>query len=693
MTFHNIIGKNAVSEKMDKYLDKKKRHAELSGLLNTYSRQYYMFEDPAVSDAEYDSFYRELLEIEEEYPELRTSRSPSQRVGASAVKGFRKTSHTTPMLSLENAYGEEDISDFVTRVKKLSNIEDFELVLEPKLDGLSVSLGYRNGALISAATRGDGSVGEDVTANIVSLNCIPPKIDDCPEEMEIRGEIVMLKSHFQELNKQRTEGGEKLFANPRNAAAGSLRQLDSRITASRKLTFFAYSIISEKSNFVTQMDVLNTLKKYGFTVSDEIMLCGNQSDAFEFYKKIEKRRAELEYDIDGIVYKVNDLSLQKKLGATSKYPRHSIAYKFSAEKAQTVVLNIITQVGRTGNITPVAELKPITIGGVVVSRATLHNKDEVGKRDIRIGDRVMIQRAGDVIPQILYPILEERPADAAPFVFPTICPCCGSPLAQKETEVAVKCVNFNCEAQLVERLIHFVSKLAFNIDGLGEQNIKFLFKNGIIKSPVDIFRMKAKNAEICLENFDGWGKQSVENLFESINAARVISLDRFVYALGIPQVGRTVSKLIAAFFQTYDNLFKCVENKECKKLCEIQGIGSSIANDFDNFFSNENNLKTIEELCGDGIFPGAIKVTAMELPKNDVFGRQSIVFTGSFEKFSREMAQELVEKFGGRVTSSVSAKTSLIVAGTNAGQKLDQGKKLGIKIISEDDFLKIVDKK
>ncbi|MDR0753100.1 MAG: NAD-dependent DNA ligase LigA [Holosporaceae bacterium] len=684
MIFHSI---------MDKYFDKKKRHAELSSLMSTYSKQYYMFDDPTVSDAEYDAFYRELLEIEEEYPELCTSRSPSQRVGASAVKGFRKISHTTPMLSLENAYGEKNISDFITRVKKLSNTAGFELVLEPKLDGLSVSLSYKNGALVSAATRGDGNVGEDVTANIVILNCVPPRIDDCPEEIEIRGEIVMLKSHFQELNKQRAEGGEKLFANPRNAAAGSLRQMDSSITASRKLTFFAYSIISEKSNFTTQMDVLTTLRKYGFTVSNEVMLCDNQSDAFEFYKKIEERRAELEYDIDGIVYKVNDLSLQKKLGATSKYPRHSIAYKFSAERAQTVVLNIVTQVGRTGNITPVAELKPVTIGGVVVSRATLHNKDEVGKRDIRIGDRVMLQRAGDVIPQILYPILEKRPVDAAPFVFPTICPCCGSFLAQKETEVAVKCVNFNCEAQLMERLIHFVSKLAFNIDGLGEQNIRFLFKNGIVKSPVDIFHMEAQKAEIRLEKFNGWGKQSVENLFESINTARIISLDRFIYALGIPQVGRAVSKLIAAFFQTYDNLFKHVKNKECKKLCEIQGIGSSIVSDFDNFFSNENNLKTLEELCGDGISSGVVKVTAMELPKNDVFKRQSIVFTGSFKKLSREIAQELAEKFGGRVASSVSAKTSLIVAGAGAGQKLERGRKLGIKIISEDDFLKIVDKK
>jgi DNA ligase (NAD+) len=676
------------------YSDKKKRHAELSNLLNTYSRQYYIFDDPDVSDAEYDALYGELLKIEKEFPELKSSRSPSQKIGAAVLKGFRKVSHSTPMLSLENAYDEKDISNFIDRVKKLSETTDIELVLEPKLDGLSVSIVYKNGTLISASTRGDGVVGEDVTQNILYADCIPHKIENCPDVIEVRGEMVMLKSHFQELNKQREENGEKLFANPRNAAAGSHRQLDSRITASRKLTFFAYAIISHKNGlFATQMDILNTLKEYGFTVSIEIALCRSQSDAFEFYKKIERRRAELEYDIDGIVYKVNDLSLQKKLGASTKFPRHSIAYKFSAEKAQTTVLNIVTQVGRTGNITPVAELKPVTVGGVVVSRATLHNKDEVEKRDVRIGDRVVLQRAGDVIPQILYPILEERPRDAAPFKFPTNCPCCGSSLVQEEDEAAVKCVNFNCEAQLVEKLIHFVSKHAFNIDGLGEQNIRFLFQKEIIKSPVDIFHMEAKNKELRLENLDGWGKQSVENLFRSINLAKTISLDKFIYSLGVPQVGQAISKLIAAFFRTYDNFFQCIKNREGHKLCEIQGIGTSIANDFDTFFSSEDNLKIVVELCGNGVFPGIIKITSLASPQGDVFKKQSIVFTGSFEKFSREEAKELVERLGGKTTSSVSAKTSLIVAGTNVGQKLDQGKKLGIKIISEHDFLEIIEKK
>jgi DNA ligase (NAD+) len=381
---------------------------------------------------------------------------------------------------------------------------------------------------------------------------------------------------------------------------------------------------------------------------------------------------------------VNDLSLQKKLGASTKFPRHSIAYKFPAEKAQTTVLNIITGVGRTGNITPVAELRPVTVGGVVVSRATLHNRDELKKKDIRIGDRVMLQRAGDVIPQILCFIPEERPADSVPFEFPTTCPCCGSALLQEENAVAVKCVNFNCKAQCAERLVHFVSKSAFNIDGLGEENIRFFFGKGIIKTPVDIFRIEEKRKD--LEKFEGWGQQSVENLVRSVNAAKTIPLDRFICSLGIPQVGRAVSKALAGFFGTYGNFLSCIRNRGGEKLTEIQGVGASIANDFNAFFSNENNLKVVLELGGDGSTEGVVKVTDAESTENNLFAGQSVVFTGSFESFSREEAKELVEKSGGRAASSVSARTSLVVAGENAGQKLDRARELGIRIISEEDF-------
>ncbi|MDR0555404.1 MAG: NAD-dependent DNA ligase LigA [Holosporaceae bacterium] len=673
-----------------RYEEGKKRHEELSRLLRSYSRQYYIFDDPRVSDEEYDQRYRELQEIEKEFPQLGSAASPTQKVGAESEKAFRKIRHETQMLSLENAYEERDIEEFLRRVRKQAEREKIDFVLEPKLDGLSASILYRDGVLVDAATRGDGFVGEDITQNLMTIEGIPKTIENFSGE--VRGEVVMQKSDFQKLNQQRQEDGEKLFANPRNAAAGSIRQLDPQITASRKLTFFAYALIpNQRMRLTTQMDVLEILKNFGFTVSDQIILCSSQSEAFEFYKKMEKQRAELEYDIDGIVYKVNDLSIQKKLGASTKFPRHSIAYKFPAEKVQTVVMNIITQVGRTGNLTPVAELKPVTVGGVVVSRATLHNKDEMEKRDIRVGDRVVVQRAGDVIPQVLYPILEERQADSVPFTFPMVCPCCGSALLREKNEAAIRCINMNCEAQLVERLIHFASRQAFNIDGLGEQNIRFLYEKGIIKSSVDIFYIK--NHRNYLENADGWGKLSVENLLRSIETAKTVALDKFIYALSIPQVGRAVSKLIANFFGTYGNFLHCIKNAECEKLCQIQGIGMATAGDFSSFFVNENNLKIVQDLGGDGVSDGIVTVMATKSSEENIFSGQFVVFTGSFEKLSREEAKELTEKFGGKVASSVSSRTFLVVAGKNAGQKLDQAKKLGIKIISEENFFEIIEKK
>ena len=676
------------------YAEKKQRHDELSALLKKYSKQYYIFDAPTVSDAEYDQLYNELLNIEKEFPELRTSESPSQKVGAKISKKFKKVRHENAMLSLENAYNEDDISTFMDRVKKLSNRNDIAFVLEPKLDGLSLSIKYKNGIMISAATRGDGVIGEDVTENVRMIPCIPQKInsENIPAEMDVRGEVIMLKKDFEKLNFERKQNGEKLFANPRNAASGSLRQLDPEITKSRKLSFFAYYIVSDDKNFETQMNILHFLKKFGFNVNENYALCQNQEEAFQFYKSLEKKRANLEYDIDGVVYKTNDLHIQKALGASAKFPRHSIAYKFTAEKAQTTILDIIVQVGRTGNITPVAVLKPVTVGGVVVSRATLHNKDELEKKDIRIGDEVIIQRAGDVIPQVLYPILEERPLNSVPFKFPDFCPCCNSKLVREPEEVAIKCINLNCKAQLTERLIHFVSKHAFNIDGMGEQIIKFFFENEIIKSPVDIFGIEEKNIELQLENLDGWGQQSVKNLFTSINNAKIIPLNRFIYSLGIPQVGRSVSKLIAEFFGSYKNFIACVSNQEFYKLESINGIGKSIIEDIKNFFSNENNMKILKQLAGDGSSVGIINVTDVEKKESDIFSNKSIVFTGTLEKLTRDEAKELVEKFGGRASSSVSSKTFLVVAGENAGKKLEDAKKFGTKIITEDDFINLIKK-
>ncbi|MCR4623624.1 MAG: NAD-dependent DNA ligase LigA [Alphaproteobacteria bacterium] len=663
--------------------EKKKRHAELSKLLSNYSRQYYIFDDPSVSDAEYDALYQELLAIENEYPQLATKSSPSQKVGAKVSKDFQKVVHKQKMLSLENAFNEEDIQDFIDKVKKLTGKSEVEFMLEPKLDGLSSSITYRDGILVQASTRGDGAIGEDVTENIKTLNNVPKKIN-LSDDIEIRGEVVMLKKDFEQLNEQRRLNGEKLFSNPRNAAAGSLRQLDSHITAQRKLTFFAYSIIGESLNLTSQQEILQTLRDLGFTVSDKTKLCRNQEEAFEFYKTMEQQRSDLDYDIDGVVYKTNDLSLQKQMGNATKYPRHSIAYKFPAQKAQTTILDIVVQVGRTGNITPVAELAPVNVGGVIVSRATLHNKDEIEKKDIRVGDRVVVQRAGDVIPQILHPIIEQRLADSVPFIFPTICPCCGSELVREEEEVATKCENLDCSAQLVEKLIHFVSRQAFNIEGLGEQNIKFLFNKGIVKSPVDIFHLQEKNQQYHLENEDGWGKQSVENLFKSIENAKNIGLEKFINALGIPQIGRAASVLIARFYGTFSNFMNAVEQDTVSELITINGIGDSMIQDLKNFFKISNNLEVMRKLSA------VVSIQDAQTTEESEWTGKSIVFTGTLSTLSRDEAKEIVEKLEGKASSSVSSKTYLVVAGENAGSKLEKARNLGVKIISEQEFLEMI---
>ena len=662
----------------------KNKYHELKKLLDMYSKQYYLLDDPMVSDAEYDMLYNELLEIEKEYPELMDEQSPSQKIGAAPEKKFKKTEHSAEMLSLENAYNEDDISSFFDRVKKLSKLEEIEFVLEPKFDGLSVALTYKGGMLVSAATRGDGKIGEDVTHNMMVLD-IPKKIPDL-RTMEIRGEVIMLKSDFQKLNMERQQNSEKLFANPRNAAAGSLRQLDAEVTKLRKVHFFPYAIISNELQLTTQTASIKKLAEFGFAVSNRISVCSTQQKAYEFYKDLEKHRADLDYDIDGVVYKVNDLQIQAKLGSSTKTPRHSIAYKFAAERAETTILDIVVQVGRVGNITPVAELMPVTVGGVVVSRATLHNKDEIEKKDIRIGDRIVLERAGDVIPKILYPIIEDRSIISAPFIFPDKCPCCSSWLVQLDTEVAVKCININCDAQIIERIVHFVSKHAFNIDGCGEQNIKFFFEMGFIKSPQDLFALESKNSEMRLEEIDGWGKRSVDNLFASIRNAKHVTLDKFIYSFGIPQIGRAISKLIAEFFVSYEAFLRCIYESRYDDLLSINGVGQAIVNDVRKFFMIENNMNAMIKLAGDGISPGYVAVANIEKSTNEEFSGQTIVFTGSLDLFSRDEIKELAEKHGAKVASSVSSKTSFVVAGKDAGKKLENAKKLGVKVITEEEF-------
>jgi DNA ligase (NAD+) len=632
---------------------------------------------------------------------------------------------------------------------------------------LSVSLRYNLGTLTSAATRGDGSVGEDVTENVLTLDI--PKTIPIRSEVEIRGEIIMMKADFHELNRQQEMNGEKLFSNSRNAAAGSLRQIDRKITSARKLRFFPYSIVfttgdvlqsmkvqdyndgalfayngdaagsvdsdvrsNDTIKFDKQTSVLKALKEFGFDVSDKIFVYRTQAEAYEFYKSLEKQRADLEYDIDGVVYKLNSLELQMKLGASAKFPHHSIAYKFAGEKAETTVLDIVFQVAKTGSITPVAILKPVTIGGVVVSRAMLYykkgkiashaalhdEKEENNKNDenyIRIGDRVVVRRSGEVIPQILHPIPKERPPGSVPLAFPTECPSCGSKLAFPSESCCAsggaKCENPNCEAKIIEQILHFVSKHAFNIDGLGEQIVKFLFKVGIVKNPADIFDIEKKSKELLeilgiakgdksqldifgaeekntqLQSIPGCRMLPVGKLCSSINNSKNIRLDKFIYSLGIPMIGRSLAKTMAFFFKSYDELWDCVENKKYNQLLSLWGIDKATVQEIEKFFANEDNVKLVRSLAE------RVNVLDIETRQNDVLSNKTIVFTGSFSNFSRYEAKELAERYGAKVSSSVSSRTSFVVAGEKATEKkINEARELGVSVISEGDFRKIIEK-
>ena len=685
----------------------KKRYKELVGLLANYSKQYYIFDDPAVTDAEYDALEKELLELERQYPELKTQNSPSKKVGATASQDFEKVSHKRKMLSLEKAYEGEDIVRFLKRLEKfhdqVEGIEDkvqyskeyfetrdlsYPLMLEPKLDGLSISLIYNNGDLKIASTRGDGLIGEDITENIRTLASIPQHID-ITDEIEVRGEVVMMKKDFEQLNEEREQRGEKLFANPRNAAAGSLRQLDTDITASRNLTFFAYELFG--TDIKTQEEVLAQLRSWKFTTSDYIKLCKSLEETAKFCEKIEHNRADLDYDIDGVVYKVNDLSIKEALGFADKYPRYAIAYKFSAKEAQTTILDITLQIGRTGIITPVAELKPVNIGGVLVSRATLHNFKYIKDKDIRIGDQVVVMRAGDVIPQVVESLSR--------FILPKTCPCCGTPLKEvqkiersknKSSEtpeiLTLRCPNPECSDQLTEQLRYFVSREAFNIDGLGERNIKFLFNKGFIKTPVDIFYLEQNNPKNLLERQEGWNKLSVENLFASINKAQNITFDKFINALGIPEMGSAVSRIIARRYKNCKNFIEHIENGTLvSDLAKINGIRVDMIENVTIFFENPNNLELVRQLSE------IVNIEEMPEVQQSELTDKSIVFTGTLQTLTRQQATDLAMNFGASVKKNVTSKTYLVIAGESpTAEKINQAQKLNIRIISEQEFLKLV---
>ncbi len=652
---------------------------------------YYTLAEPTISDEAYDALRLRNQEIEKLFPDLRRIDSPSHRVGSPPAPEFEKVKHRRPMLSLDNAFSEKDVYDIVARIPrfpKLVENQKIPFVAEPKIDGLSASLHYQKGQFVLGATRGDGQEGENITANLKTIRDVPLLLqgESCPENLEIRGEVYMSRSDFKILNQKRTANGEQAFANPRNAAAGSLRQLDPTITSQRPLKFFAYTYDAlSGSRDQTHMEILNSLKSWGFSVNPEIELCEDEASLLIFYNRLQNLRPSLDYEIDGIVYKVNDLKLQQRLGSIGRSPRHSLAHKFAAEQAETILADIGIQVGRTGVLTPVAILEPVLVGGVMVSRASLHNEDEIKRKDIRIGDTVIIQRAGDVIPQVVGPVLSKRPEQSHPFVFPNQCPVCNGPVEQESGLVAKRCMGgFNCQAQAIEKLRYFVSRDAFDIEGLGEKHLENFYNDGLIRNTVDIFTLfeRDKQSLAPLRTKEGWGSLSARNLFEAIEKKRKISLDRFIYALGIPQVGQVTARLLAKHYKTIDAFLLATS----EDLLSIEGIGLNMAGDIINFIQASEQIELISNLKK----RLSIEPYFEEISRKSLLTGKTIVFTGTLTSLSRGEAKAQAERMGAKVGGSVSSKTDYLIAGSDAGGKLKLAKELGIKILDENQWLEIV---
>jgi DNA ligase (NAD+) len=654
---------------------------------------YHNKDAPEISDADYDALFRRNEAIEARFPELIRPDSPSQKVGALPQSAFKKVTHARPMLSLGNAFAREDVGEFVERVYRFLGLKEdatLEFVAEPKIDGLSCSLRYEHGRLVLAATRGDGTTGEDVTRNAAYVAGVPQKLTaPFPAVLEVRGEVYMERDAFLEVNRKRAEEGEALLANPRNAAAGSLRQLDPAITAARPIKFFAYALgeVSEKfSN--TQSGIRARLKKLGFALNTPDALCASVDELLAYYKKIQERRPHLPFDIDGVVYKVDRLDLQERLGFVSRAPRWAIAHKFPAEQTRTILNDIVIQVGRMGTLTPVAELEPITVGGVVVSRATLHNEDEIERKDVRVGDTVILQRAGDVIPQIVSVVKAERKPGAVRFIFPDTCPVCGSGAVREEGEVARRCTGgLICAAQAALRLRHFVSRAALDIDGLGARTIEEFFVDGLLKTPADIFRLK-KHRDAILTR-EGWGEKSVDNLLAAIEARREISFERFLYGLGIRQVGEATARLLAQHYRSFAHFrsemaaAQAHDSDSFRDLTAIDQIGPSVAADLLDFFAEDNNRRVLDDLLGELVVRDAAPPAASGSP----LAGKTIVFTGTLETMTRSEAKARAEALGAKVAGSVSAKTDYVVAGADSGSKLTKARELGLTILSEEDWL------
>ena len=696
-----------------------KELARLAKDIAAHDNRYYQDDAPTISDADYDALRRRNAAIEARFPALIRSDSPSRRVGAKPAERFEKVRHAVPMLSLDNAFTDDDVADFVARVRRflgMKEADELVLVAEPKIDGLAVSLRYENGKLVMGATRGDGAEGENVTANIRTLRDVPHTLQGpAPPVFEVRGEVYMNHTAFAAMNKRQEAAGEKIFANPRNAAAGSLRQLDPAMTARRPLNFFAYAW-GEASKLPgdTHWDILQALKKWGFKVNPLIRRCRSVEEVLRFYNDIQHQRADLGYDIDGVVYKVDRLDLQERLGFVSRSPRWAIAHKFPAEQAETTVEKIEVYVGRTGQLTPVAHVKPITVGGVVVQNISLHNEDEVARKDVREGDHVVIQRAGDVIPQLVRVIPERRPKGAKPYKMPEKCPVCGSHAVREinpktgEFEAARRCTNtLSCPAQVVERLYHFASRNAFDIEGLGGEFIQLLHDAELLKEPADIFTLKhhadALNA-VLETHFNARAAESettkkakkdgdkkdyrlAQKLLAAIEARRTISLDRFILALGIPEVGESTAKLLARNFHSWAAFYDVMKSDNAvTELDAIEGIGEVMAQAIKDFFDEKHNRQAIAHLL---THLTVTDVAAHHAADSAVAGK-TVVFTGTLEKMSRNEAKARAESLGAKVAGSVSKKTDLVIAGPGAGSKMTEAQKLGVKIISENEWLKLI---
>ena len=650
---------------------------DLRKALHRHNYRYYVLDDPEISDAEYDRMMQKLRRLEEDYPQLTSPDSPTVRVGAPPLEKFETVSHTIPMLSLDNAFNDEDILEFDKRVRRnLGTRDEIIYTAEPKLDGVAVELIYENGKLITASTRGDGVTGEVITNNVKTIQTVPlvmqtDNLNAIPPRLEVRGEVFIGLGAFKKLNKERLDQELPPFANPRNAAAGSLRQLDSKITAARPLEVFFYGVgIVQDIDFESHAELLESLKRWGFRINSRIRFAVTINAVLDYYRELAENRHELDYDIDGVVVKVDRIAWQSRLGATSRSPRWAIAYKFKAMQETTTLEAIEVQVGRTGVLTPVAHLKPVNVGGVKVSRATLHNEDEIEKKDIRIGDQVLVQRAGDVIPEIVKVIVLKRDGSERQFRMPERCPVCNSPVVRITGEAATRCINSSCSAQVKERIKHFASKGAFDIDGLGTKLVDQLVDKKLLFSFADIFKLDAEN----LSQLERMGAKSAVNLKNAIEQSKFITFARFLFALGIRHIGEHVAALLAGHFHDLDALMNCPR----EELESIEGVGPIVAESIARYFKQAENRRTIKQILNSGV-----KIEAVARKKTGNLKDRVFALTGTLQNFTRPQAKALIEAAGGKVSGSVSGRTDYVVAGDSPGSKLDRAREFGVKIIDE----------